>query len=937
MSYSSLRILIPSHSLEDFPTEATESEAAGLLNAFAVAWHPLLLASADSMPEWQRADEPPEAESGSLYIVPEICNDWLPHEWAGDAESRGVHVVQGISDRDELLSAVLKPFSQPVDAEIVGDFFALGTCYLQIELLTRHMHHYSDVDSSHFEREVLAAAEAALADDLTAAEQRLRTCFELLTEARERFYPVDCYLLDLCLLIPELADQHLDRLLTDSHPINFLVTPSSLQQITQERPKIASRFRTAVEEGRADVVGGELVETASPLLPLESLLTGIQRGLDGYHKQLGRRPSAWGRRRFGLSPMLPQILTKFGFTCGLHLVLDDGIYPDDEQSTLRWEGCDGSSIDAISRIPLAADSATTFLRFSTRLAESMEGDQVAGLIFARWPEVKTPWLGDFLRMQKYGHALGRFVTLDGYFIETDVPGRMSPFDARDYLSPFLTQAVARRESNPISRYRDFFQLRGRFDAGEWCAAVSQVLTGRAAEPDTILENRLEDQNTEDAPKIDAELGAALDEHAAGSARRLADVISHATGGEPGRLVINPLSFDRKVAVPDAGGSDCRVVDVPGSGFAWIADSAEATAPAKVPLAEENILRNEFFEVHLSETTGGIQRLKGYGRSPNRLSQQLAFRFPNERTISAGQGEGASGEKSYYSEMQLSELKVVSSGPVVGEIVAEGVIVDQQDESRLAGYRQRFRIWRNKPVLDVEIELDVDRMPEGDPWTNYFASRFAWKDSTAALTRSVLGGAHDFRGQRFESPHYLEIAADELRTTIVNFGVPFHRKTGERNVDTLLVTDGEESRCFGFQVVVDHAYPLEAALDAMQPPLVVPAIAGSPDAGRTGWFFHLSNRNVQLTRVLPLMPVPAPDTQPWEDAEPHVVPPNGFAIRLMETEGMHRTVRLRCFRTPLSARQRNFEGETIAELQIEGDCVLIDMTSYEIADVELRYE
>ena len=39
-----------------------------------------------------------------------------------------------------------------------------------------------------------------------------------------------------------------------------------------------------------------------------------------------------------------------------------------------------------------------------------------------------------------------------------------------------------------------------------------------------------------------------------------------------------------------------------------------------------------------EKTGGIARIKGYGRQPNVLSQQLTFRFPNERTFTIGNGE-----------------------------------------------------------------------------------------------------------------------------------------------------------------------------------------------------------------------------------------------------------------------------------------------------------
>ena len=59
MVYRDLVVLIPSHGLEDFPTELTEQQAAGLLNAFSVIWHPALLNRCDSLPSWHRADDPP--------------------------------------------------------------------------------------------------------------------------------------------------------------------------------------------------------------------------------------------------------------------------------------------------------------------------------------------------------------------------------------------------------------------------------------------------------------------------------------------------------------------------------------------------------------------------------------------------------------------------------------------------------------------------------------------------------------------------------------------------------------------------------------------------------------------------------------------------------------------------------------------------------------
>ena len=45
------------------------------------------------------------------------------------------------------------------------------------------------------------------------------------------------------------------------------------------------------------------------------------------------------------------------------MALDDGLYPDTEESRIRWEGCDGTAIEATTRIPLAVDSAASFLRF----------------------------------------------------------------------------------------------------------------------------------------------------------------------------------------------------------------------------------------------------------------------------------------------------------------------------------------------------------------------------------------------------------------------------------------------------------------------------------------------------------------------------------------------------------------------------------------------
>jgi alpha-mannosidase len=61
MKYEDLLILLPCHSLEDFPTHHSGDEAAGLLAGWSALWHPALIASTQKMPSWFRADSPPDA------------------------------------------------------------------------------------------------------------------------------------------------------------------------------------------------------------------------------------------------------------------------------------------------------------------------------------------------------------------------------------------------------------------------------------------------------------------------------------------------------------------------------------------------------------------------------------------------------------------------------------------------------------------------------------------------------------------------------------------------------------------------------------------------------------------------------------------------------------------------------------------------------------
>lgn len=969
MSLQDVVILIPSHSLEDFPTEQTDKPAASLLNSFAVAWHPALLASSEVLPHWRRADEPAAVNATQLIFVPTVCDDWLPHGWVEEARTAGATVISGFHDRVEMEAAALAALPEPIEvaSDLVADFYSLGYCWLQVELLSRHMRNFSNVDEGRLHQRAIAAARAAVADDVETATAHLRGCFELLLEARERFYPVECYLIDLCLTFNDLDTDRLIAELSRDVPMSLLASATDIAALCEKSPPLAGALAAACAAQRACIVGGEERETPLPLLPLESALHQFLLGNRHWNELIGQSPVVWGRRKYGLATPLPQLLAKLGFKAALHVVLDDGIYPDHEYTKLRWRGNDETAIDAMSRIPLAADSASSYLRFPVRMAESMDHDQVAGLIFARWPDVTAPWFEDLRRSQKYAPVLGRFVTLQHFFESTELPGQLSTYQSHEYFPPYLIHSVARREADPISRFADHALRRRRFDVNLWCRSLARAMMNlEVVTPETL---QVECDLEAAAPDADStafdKASQVLETSEANWPGELARLVMHGAGqtgsgqtgavSQRGYLLLNSLSFTRRVCVPIPGlkslpavagpikaahvdtahpENSVVVVELPGSGFVWIPEDgrAAATPAPKLSLVDDGILRNEWFEVAINEQTGGIGQIRLHEQRAKRLSQQLSFRFPRERTI----GTGDVAYKSQYAEMRCTSREITARGPVRGEITTTGKIVDPLNGESLAAFRQVTRVWRARPIVEIEIELSDLKVPDGDPWNNYFTSRFAWNDITSALTRSVFHMAQGFGGERFETSDYIEAASDDERLTIVPHGLPYHRKSGTRMVDSLLIVASENRRRFKFTIAVDAAYPLEAAWNATTPLAVIPTDAGPPRAGTSGWFFHLDARNVQLTRVLDLISNDN-DSLATGDGDTMPLPAGpGFAVRLLETEGRAKRVRLQAYRQPIYARKRDFTGKTLSELVLEGNAVLVDIGPFEVVDVELRF-
>lgn len=951
MMYQQLIVLLPCQSLEDFPTHHEGGEAAGLLAAWSALWHPALIACAGKIPSWYRADSPPADVTNKLVVVPGVSQPQVPTGYLQRVESESACLIQNQLDRGEMIELALRSLDAPPRAEagaLAGDFLALGYCYLQVELLTRKLRYSSNLDEIHFQNQVVAAAVAAMEGNLEVAHERLAASFDILAAERDHYYPGEAYLLDLTMLAPTTLGVSLRDQLALAATCNLLLSGELLQQMADREPLALDSLRTALQAGRVGLVGGEYGERNLSLLSCETLLNQLQQGLDQFQAVLGCRPKVYGRRRFGLTPFLPQILTKLGFDAAVHASLEDGVVPEGSQVKVRWEGCDGTPITALARLPLDAAKPQTFLNLGVKLGESMDMDHIATVCLAHWPGTPSPWYDDLRRIASYCSALGKFIAMDEYFRTTDYPVHQDRFGYDQYGSPYLKQAVARNQPDPISAVVRYWRRRCEAEAAQSLSTLAALVAGKelgveppgsaaaVGRPKDLLQSIdiREDGAT-------AETDAAAERSLQQALQSFAASLPRARGAaETGCLVVNPHSFVRRVGIetgqlsglpevvrPVYAASATKaaaqiVADVPPLGFAWIAPGAARSKAKKAAatLADECLLRNEFFEAKIDPTSGGLRSIHEYNARHNRLSQQLVFGGDPANVPAPSDDVGETAASGPASIMAADSVETVVSTETLGEIVARGRLLDRRGHT-LADYRQTYRLWRGSRVLLLDIELQPHAECSRDPWNSYYATRFAWASEAADLYRSANLTRQPAKSKRFEAPLYVEIDDVGIHTTILTGGLPFHRRYGRRMLDTLLVVAGERCRRFQIGIGVEVKNPLHESLNLVTPVPSLVQTAAAPSPVASGWLFHVDARNVTATHW-----------EPWSESGVNV----GFRVRLLETQGRQATVGLQCLRAVRTARKLNFQGDQIAECPIEKDAIRVQLTAHEWAQIEARW-
>ena len=256
-------------------------------------------------------------------MIPQGTRQRLPSGYETGVEDAGTLLLEAGTDRAALVRQIqdhlgaVGTSETPLDPPMVAladDFLALGATHWLVRDLAAAMGYPDAINHQALSREILAGADAWQAGDHSTAVNRLRAGFEVLTQARERFYPVDAYLVDLCLLDPTSPAGCLKSTLEPRLAITLVAPAQAIETQANLDPEGIEQLRQAIREGWVDVAGGPAAEVEDLVLPLESILWQFRRGGEMYRAALDdRNVETYARRRFGLYCQLPQIAKRFGF------------------------------------------------------------------------------------------------------------------------------------------------------------------------------------------------------------------------------------------------------------------------------------------------------------------------------------------------------------------------------------------------------------------------------------------------------------------------------------------------------------------------------------------------------------------------------------------------------------------------------------------------
>ncbi len=972
--------LSPSHSLEDFPTHLNGNNAAHLLDCWAVSWHPALLAVTEQATSMLRAGASSIEHPDSIIFVPPVANRYLEQKFLDQAREFNAILIHDESPEtpsrtawvDRLKTAVpeIDSVIHTLNDELISDFYALAYAYLQVQIMTRQLRYSSNLRQDVFDQYLVDAAKQAVSGDAQASTAALTSCFDLLMEERNNYYPVRPQLVDLVLLADSTLRADLDEELKSDHPQSLLITGEITTKLSAENPaalyRIKKRIEKRTEEGLDQspitLVGGLQHELPDPLLSSESTWRQLTEGRACFHRLLRTEPKVYGRRQSGLNLLLPGILEPFNYLGAIHTTLDGGEVPTGKSPPIRWSGMDGASIPACNANLFDAADAGNFLRLGLSFGEQIDSVHEAVAIFAHWPDRCCDAFYDLINIHKYAPVLGHWVTCDDYFDSMYDPGYGEDYSPDDYRMPYLSQAVSSSQLDPVSRFVGYWKIHYRLLSVRSLlirAALArphasiQTMKQRITECESRMDEALLAADTNESQAILEESDSIIRELVQILQREPADAASANPASANGFTAINGLNFRRRTIVGSGPAKftsytqneNIIVADSSGEGSIWVLElpgnSATSIEPVSthtwrgsrkpdIEILNGHSLRNEFFEVQVDAKSGGISSVMTWAKRSNLLSQQLAVRIPQKaglptaNSADGDQAESQTGNAARYTQMKAETISGRKINRVQASITSEGKLIDGSQV--IAQYRQTIEVTRGMPVIELRMELDtkIDWPPH--PFF-YLCNRIAWADESARPIANLQECRHPVSAEWIHATQTFHLDIGEEGVTLLTGGLPYHRRSSRRMLDSLLVVGKERCRDFRMGIGVKLAYPMLTAASRLTPAIVtdrpirgIPGLSGDePD-----WWLHFDRKNILVT---------------WWDCEVNEAGQvNSLWIRCRETEGRAGELTIRSPVKFVSASLQTIENQFMRSLPLESgppSQIVVSFAAYEYFQIEFQ--
>ena len=794
-----------------------------------------------------REDAESDAEKAKAEKEAENTGDMVPLESSQDAGPERADTAEG-SERAETPSASEREEnterSEAAPAEVCGsekeekplpvieylftederitdpempqtcDFMALGMMHLLSEIMAHKLQYMSYLDSFSFSSSVLDVLKACDEGDPAKAKREMQNVWDQLVQSRQYYAPQDGYLFDMTLLDRSYLPETFTEELKKASAMNLHADGAVIEKMASEFPEMFEELKKKLASSEVCLVGGEETETEFPLLTQEGILRRLQSGLEVYRKHLGRTPEIYARRRFGLTPVLPGILKRLGFSGALHFTLDDGKFPVSEQSRIAWKGMDAQVVEAFSKIPLDARNADSVAGLPETLASSVNIDNAFGAIFTHWAGegMTSCWYELLKRSSRWIPLFGDLVTFSTCLESTRYSSADERYGAERYVSPYLQQMVSQKEADPISRWTRYHQLRVRLEA--LCSLESLAVwfgagkKGKDPESSVSVGETLLDQLEKQSAGEKTFFTTAWQEMLRAerkTAEQISEILSDGTR-KNALILLNPSSFPvSKVTdlseaekmlsvsrlIPEESGcvkrhfweknpTEGRVpvhaarTEVPAHGFALLCDSPELPG---APEEEKGTKRWFFGGKRKSEPLPPpVYRDQGSGMWLL-ANEHLTLRFDpytgHLRSVFDNVHRG-----NRFSQLLAMRIKSAPLDSLAGEAPEEysimaadsfkpaifadrselevsGRLMSREGEI-LARFTQTTILRRGSSVVEFDVYLEPLCEFGRNPWQSYIASRLAWGDGVVDLFRNVGFQTSRTTAFRVESPYFVDI-------------------------------------------------------------------------------------------------------------------------------------------------------------------------------------